>query len=308
LLSLNNANWYQQQKLSNEYLKMIANSVFGTIRLEKITNDIEQLIVKHQQVDAKICLYGGQVLSWQPKGQQDVFWLSKAAEFKQGKAIRGGIPLCWPWFGAFKDGGNHGFARTQVWQLSGYNMTEQGVELQLTWQGENISRLWPYPVKLTQHLFFGQHFEQRLEIENLSSQSIEYTGALHSYFNISQPSQVNINALKGVPFDCKITSQTQISDDKPDMTGPMDRIYYSGAAVEAIDTGYQRKLRLSTEHTHQWVVWNPGKEIAGQMSDVHQDGENEFFCLEAANTQWQTIEANEQASISQRIEIVPLAD
>ena len=290
---------------------IIAKSPFGTISQESITDEISQLVINHQHVSAKVCLYGGQVLSWQPKDQQEVFWLSDSAQYQQGKAIRGGIPLCWPWFGPLqvdgKQGGNHGFARTQLWTLSGYKLTEQGVELQLSWQGENNSSLWPYRVKLTQQLFFGQYFEQKLIIDNLTEQAITYTGALHSYFYASHPSHVRIEALKGVPFDCKITGEKQIADEKPDMTGPMDRIYYTGCAVEAIDSGLERKLCITTENTHQWVVWNPGQEVAATMSDVHQGGENEYFCLEAANTQWQEIAANQQASISQRIEIAPLA-
>ena len=95
-------------------MKNIQKNAFGHIDVLARTNDCSILNIKHNAVQATVSLYGGQVLSWQPTGEREVFWLSQASEYSSGKAIRGGVPICWPWFGAYKDGGNHGFARQSI--------------------------------------------------------------------------------------------------------------------------------------------------------------------------------------------------
>jgi len=283
---------------------MVTESPFGSVKLMTLSPDVQCLAINHQLASAKVSLYGGQVLSWQPVGQQDVFWLSENTLYQQGKAIRGGIPLCWPWFGGYKTAGNHGFVRNQQWQLDDVKVSEQGVNVILSWQGENMHSLWPTPAKLTQHLFFGASFKQRLVMHNLSDQVVQYTGALHSYFAVNHPKKTTVNGLNGALFDCKLSQEQQLTDNKENMVGPIDRIYYNKEPMEIVDAGNKRTIKVSAENTHQWVLWNPGQATAEQMADVHDSGENEFVCLEAANTQWQSIEANESVSMSQQIDLI----
>lgn len=282
---------------------MIAENAFGSVKLVELSPDVQCLEVKHQHTRAKVSLYGGQVLSWQPTDQQEVFWLSQDTAYQQGKAIRGGVPLCWPWFGGYEGAGNHGFARSQQWQVENVSISEQGVDVTIFWQGENMHSLWPTPAKLTQHLFFGADFSQRLTMHNLSNQDVKYTGALHSYFAVKHPEKTTIEKLNGVKFDCKLSQEQQLTDVKENMAGPMDRIYYNNEPMNIVDAGNNRTITVSSEHTNQWVLWNPGQETAEQMADVHAGGENEFVCLEAANTKWQTILAEQEVVIAQHINI-----
>lgn len=287
-------------------MSTIKKTNFGEVLEIAITDDTNCLEIKHDACKAKVSLYGGQVLSWQPTNHEEVFWLSNSAEYKAGKAIRGGIPLCWPWFGPYEEGGNHGFARNQVWQLEDVEISQYDVTLILTWQGENVHPLWQTHAKVTQVLSFGKSFKQTLKMENLSDQDAKYTGALHTYFSIGHPENVTVNALNGVPFDCKLTGEKQITDHKSNMVGPMDRVYYSADEVEVLDSKLNRMITISTSNTNQWVMWNPGIEVAKQMSDVHDNGQDEFFCLEAANTQWQIIPALGCVALSQTIDVVSL--
>jgi len=144
-------------------MSVLVQNEFGQVQQVNITSDIDSLVIEHQSCQGKISLYGGQVLSWQPKGQKEVFWLSEQATFEPGKAIRGGIPLCWPWFGAHSEdvnnkAGNHGFARREFWQVSDILIDKSQVEITLTFQGENRHDLWPNACKLTQVLSFGSEF------------------------------------------------------------------------------------------------------------------------------------------------------
>ncbi|WP_286262683.1 D-hexose-6-phosphate mutarotase [Thalassotalea atypica] len=284
-------------------MTLINENEYGAVSLVTVTGEVGALDITHKACKAQVSLYGGQVLSWQPTGHEDVFWLSKDSAFGNGTAIRGGIPLCWPWFGGYQNGGNHGFARTQTWLLDKVNIIATGIEITLSWQGKDIHDLWPNEARLTQKLFFGDVFKQELIMENLSNQEAQYTGALHSYFTVSNPSKVKIECLNDVLFDCKLSGDKKISDQKANMVGPMDRIYYSSNDMDIVDEGLQRKITVSSTNCDQWVLWNPGADTASKMKDLHLHSENEFVCLEPANTDWQCFPAGRQVSMAQKISV-----
>ncbi|GLX79320.1 D-hexose-6-phosphate mutarotase [Thalassotalea insulae] len=290
--------------------ELIQSNQYGAINQRKI-NDIAILDISHVNHNASLSLYGGQVLSWQPSGEQEVFWLSDSADFSYGKAIRGGIPICWPWFGANLDeqginGGNHGFARTSLWQLIDSEINKQGVSLTLELVGEDRHPLWPAQFKVTQQLFFGSEFSQQLTMENLSNQDVQYTTAVHSYFAVSAPENVTAPELSSVYFDDKLTGLSAQQTALVNCVGPIDRIYHTSENQQIIDAQWQRKILIETQHCQQYVLWNPGKETASTMDDIHTGGENEYVCLEAANTNWQLIKAGEQTSIKQKVSLESL--
>jgi glucose-6-phosphate 1-epimerase len=290
----------------------VVKNNFGQVQYVKLSSDLPALIIKHNDTQAKVSLYGGQVLGWQPTNEREVFWLSKNSAYEQGKAIRGGIPLCWPWFGVHPNdsenkSGNHGFARGQLWQVDNIDINEQGVEVSLSWQGQNMNDLWPFACRLTQVLFFGQSFNQIFTMTNLSESDAYYTGALHSYLSVSAPVNATIAELAKAPFDDKLTGQT--SPAKPLVTtlangiDEVDRVYHSNEAMKVVDSDWQRTIELKTTNTKQWVFWNPGVELSNNMADIHESGEQEFICLEAANTQMQLLGAGKSVSMSQSVTV-----
>lgn len=284
----------------------ISRNAFGSITQEALSESQQKLIISHATCKASISLYGGHVLSWQPKGQAPVFWLSNTAKFQEGTAIRGGIPLCWPWFGAHSDGvitANHGFARQSTWQLVDAQINEDAVEVTLEFSGQNEHVLWPAPFSVRQTLSFGQRFEQRLAMTNLDEKAIDYTAAIHSYFQVSNPKNCSVPVLSPATFDDKIEQTLQVTKPLADCVGPLDRIYYQEGQATLIDTGFRREIAITPINTKQWVLWNPGADIAKTMADVHENGEQEYVCLEAANTQWQTLPPNESIVIGQIVEV-----
>ncbi len=289
--------------------KAITQNEFGSAALINLSDSHQAIDIQHQSCTAKVSLYGGHVLAWQPKGQKPVFWLSDSASYESGSAIRGGIPLCWPWFGPHSKGeikGNHGFARQSVWQLDEVVIEENAVKVILSLEGENKHLLWPQAFSVKQALSFGETFEQRLYISNLSDESVDYTSALHSYFTVSSPKNCQVATLNKAAFDDKITQQSCAATLLNDCVGPLDRIYYNNEVSILEDSQWQRGIEITPLNCQQWVLWNPGKAIAENMADVHSGGENEYVCLEAANTQWQTVAAKSTVTIGQNIRVIAL--
>jgi glucose-6-phosphate 1-epimerase len=287
---------------------IIAENEFGQIKQVSLTEQISMLEITHNTCTAKISLYGGQVLAWQPVNEQPVFWLSENAIFEQGTAIRGGIPLCWPWFGPYQapsgeTAGNHGFARQRNWQLDEVTIEKNSVTVTLFLSGLNDHPLWPHQYQLKQQLIFSKQFEQQLFISNLSSKAFEYSAALHSYFAVSTPENITVAPLAEFPFDDKVTGKEQQLAALENCCGEVDRIYYSNEVCSIEDKQWQRTIKVSSTNCQQWVLWNPGAELANKMKDLHVGAENEFVCLEAANTNVNVVEANETVMIGQTVSL-----
>ncbi|AZQ85271.1 D-hexose-6-phosphate mutarotase [Colwellia sp. Arc7-635] len=291
-------------------LKILLENEFGRVELFELAEGLQALRFIHQKGEGSVSLYGGQVLSWQPVGQQPVFWLSDDSQYNLGTAIRGGVPLCWPWFGGevkLANGNviktkNHGFARQSQWQLADIKITSDNVEITLLLAGEQLSPHWPAAFKLTQTLVFNETFQQTLTMQNLSDQTLTYTGALHSYFCVGNPKKTEIPALNSLIFDDKISAVNGKKSPLNNCSGPIDRIYHSDERMVIFDHEWQREIEVLSQGCQQWVLWNPGTD-AKAMSDVHAQGEDEFVCLEAANTHWQSIESQATACMSQTIKL-----
>lgn len=280
---------------------ILKNEDASVIKTEE--NGIEIIQIDHPNCQAKVSLYGGQVLSWQPHSEEDVLWMSNDAKFEKGSAIRGGIPLCWPWFGGWKTHGNHGFARQSQWQLEQTKIDNDKVVIVLSLAGENAHQNWPHPFKLKQTLVFSQSFSQVLTFTNLAEQAVEFSGALHSYLAVENVADTRLPELAELPFDCKLSQTSNNVRALESAVGPFDRIYQSNKQQCIVDTQRSRVVVLTSEGCQQWVVWNPGKETSESMSDMHSGAEQEFVCVEAANTDWVTVSAGESATMSQRIHL-----
>lgn len=314
--------------LANNFAQVTSTNLHHFSEVERFA----QLTISHAHCQANISLYGGQLLSFQPTGHKDVLWLSKQASYQTGKAIRGGIPLCWPWFGANDKAVNqasntlstglntelssqqkpvnHGFARQLPWSIESISADEQGVTLVLSLTGEDQHPLWPNAYKLTQTLFLGQQLKHVLAMSNLSQQDAQYSAALHNYFAVSNPANVSIDTLTGVSYSDKLSDKKvkalSIQQQAVSCVGEIDREYHSSAKMTIVDNLWQRQIDIVSHHCQQWVLWNPGVALANTMADIHQGGEQEYVCLEAANTRWQALPAGETVVISQEINVTNL--
>ena len=238
---------------------------------------------------AVISLYGAQALSFIPKDQKDILWMSERSHFENGKAIRGGIPVCFPWFGPHltdKTLPQHGFARLQQWEVAGVKESGDEITVLLSLRESPFSlAMWPYPFKATAEFIIGKKLELSLTVTNTGKETFEYSDALHTYFNISDIAVINIEGLQNTSFyegfdmDLKKQETSLLT-----FSSETNRRYINHSADCIIhDPGYNRKIRSAKTGSKVTVVWNPWEATANTMTDIHPGGYKTFVCAEPAN-------------------------
>lgn len=259
------------------------------------------LLIDTPYSTAAISLFGGQLLSFVPKGGQDVMWLSPTAK-QPPTPIRGGAPVCWPYFGRQDQTGDvpaHGFVRTVPWQLTESRREDDGT-LVLTLTPPTFDDL---ALRLHMTLRIGRTLEQRLVTENISKAPVRFTQALHNYFRVGDALKVNVQGLDGLEYLDKYenyaTAHRQQGDwslRDPRDPGRSDRIYTNaGGHYTLTDPVLGRRIDIRTEGSRSLVAWNPGEEAAAKMADVGT-GWRDYVCLEAANAGPDVIELAPGAS------------
>lgn len=248
--------------------------------------------IHNAHAQAHISLYGGQVLSFQPHTQADWLFLSPQAVYQHGKAIRGGVPLCWPWFGPDPHGlgrPNHGFARTQRWTLLQSDDTPTGethITLGLSDTPESRA-LWPHTFELTLEITVGSTLALALTTRNTGTAPFDITQALHSYFAVADLAQATVNGLEGCAYIDNATGARGALRQQAGAVrfeAEVDRIYTNiPPELALVDGAGQRTLRIASTGSRTAVVWNPGASVAARMADLPAGGERHFVCVETAN-------------------------
>lgn len=225
--------------------------------------------------------FGGQALSWQVNGEEQL-WLSRDADLSGHHPIRGGVPLCFPWFGKAASGPSHGFARTSLWQVIEQLSTPTEVRLVLALRdSESTLALWPHHFEATiSYTLTPDTLAITLRVTNTDDQPWAFTAALHSYLQ-AEVATLHLPALSGLPYHDKLENADRLFDDGPDAKLPpipVDAIVPGLAqlALRQRDTS----LQIHNRGHDATVVWNPGP--AHGIGDVHFGGEQEFICLESA--------------------------
>jgi glucose-6-phosphate 1-epimerase len=245
--------------------------------------------VDNEYARASIALHGAHVMEFQPKGEDPVLWLSRDAVYSEGKAIRGGIPICWPWFGGHPDGElpAHGFVRNRFWQLESSEQLENGsTRLIMSTSDDDTSRsMWDYRFRLRLTVVVGNELSLALEMENLGSSSFTVTAALHSYFCVADVSEVDVLGLEGVKYIDQLLGNKQLIQTGPvRFDGELDRIYYPARADEILrDYQLNRDILLKKTGSRSTVVWNPWVTKADSMADFEQGGYRNMVCVETGN-------------------------
>ncbi len=234
--------------------------------------------INHPTCVARVALHGAQVMSWRPAYEDEVLYLSPDAVFKEGKAIRGGLPICWPWFNAHPTNPempSHGIARTRFWNFVSASESHEGVVLNF----DMIDGIWNAAVTLK----LGEALEVILETRNPNEIPIVISGALHPYFALSDIEQVRIVNLDGAGYLDTVGEQTQRIQKGPlTFKGEVDSIYDSSSSVLLVDDLSGRTLLIEKSGSPSTVVWNPWVEKSAALSDLPDDGYQKFCCIETA--------------------------
>lgn len=248
--------------------------------------------VSNSLAEARITLQGAHITRWAPQGEQPVIWVSEDAKFAPGKSIRGGVPLCWPWFGPHETESSypaHGFARTVPWTVTATEQLDDG-RTRLQFQIEDTDQgreQWPYPTELTLTLTVGRSLEIDLCTRNTGTEPMTVGQALHTYFEVSDVSQVQLHGLEGCDYVDKVDDfKRKQQDGAVTIDQEVDRIYLGSVADCLLDDpGMKRRIRISKQGSASTVVWNPWQATAEKMGDLGKNntGYLNMLCVESAN-------------------------
>ena len=244
---------------------------------------------------AEIYLQGAHLTKWQPNGQKPVLFLSERSAFEPGKAIRGGVPLIFPWFGAHTTNGDsaikfpsHGFARTSNdWLLVAAGRSNDDFMLTFELTESDQSRSYGYDeFKLTYKVAVGEELELELIMENHSSKTLHIEKAFHTYFAVSNAEQISLTGLIDTEYLDKTDNfkRKKQTEKTLQLTCETDRPYLnSETKVDIEDPGWKRKISIDKLNSQSTVVWNPWKEQTAKLSDMNPDGWKDLVCVETAN-------------------------
>jgi glucose-6-phosphate 1-epimerase len=238
---------------------------------------------------AEIYLHGAQVTSWQPAGSEEVIFLSEQSRWEEGKAIRGGIPVCFPWFRAKADDPKapaHGFARTRSWQLESVTQQDDSVVVVLSTQSDQESRKWwPFEFRLAHRITVGAELKLELAVSNTGSVPFHFEEALHTYNRVGNAEDLRIAGLDGVAFlDNRESNREKRQRGDFSFAQATDNAYVkTDNSVDILDPTLHRRIRLEKQGSLTTVVWNPWSDGAAALADLGDNEWQQMACVEAAN-------------------------
>lgn len=262
----------------------------GIIRIEEAQPGYPLIHISNTHADATIALHGAHLTDFTPRGEKPVIFTSQAAIYKEGKAIRGGIPVCWPWFGAHpapeKNLPAHGYARSSFWSLTATSSDDTGTRLTFKLPSPEGA---PLSAKLEFHI--GKQLTLKLTTHNLSQTDQVFSEALHSYFAVGDSGKTQIIGLDGDSYIDSTIPGDPIKDQSGPVTfpGEIDRIYHSDSTLTIHDQVNQRSITIAKENSDTSIIWNPGDEKGGAMADLLDSEIQQFVCAESGNARAQSI-------------------
>jgi glucose-6-phosphate 1-epimerase len=299
-----------QASLSIEEL----NQRFAVAGIAKITagsGGLPRVSVNTPAATAEIYLHGAQLTSWRPAGGEEVIFLSGQSQFEPGRAIRGGIPVCFPWFRNKADdpkAPSHGFVRTKAWQLDSITRDGDAVTISLSTASDEATRAWwPHDFLLVHQVTVGAELVQKLTVSNTGTAPLRFEEALHTYYRVGGATSVRIQGLDGVAYlDNTDGNREKRQEGDIVYTAPTDRAYVNTThAVEILDPILRRRIRLEKENSRTTVVWNPWVEGAHALPDMADDEWRAMACVEASNTRAFAVDLapGEQHTMKTRIRV-----
>lgn len=245
--------------------------------------------IENASATAEFSIFGAHLLSFTPKNQEDLFWVSKKAIFNNTKAIRGGMPICWPWFNAHPSDSTkpaHGFARISEWELVHIthldeNKTEVIFKLN---DSEKTQALWPHAFGIQLKFIINSKLEARFTVTNTDTKAFTYATALHSYFNVQDISKTQVLGLDALNYINTVggTRAKEVQQGPVSISQEVDRIYLDTPTTLTIKSP-SRTIAIASKNTQTTVVWNPWIEKAKSMADFGDDEYKEMICVENCN-------------------------
>ena len=257
------------------------HGIEGIVAIEGGLGGLPCVHVTAPECTGTVYLHGAHVTSYCPAEQRDVMFVSEASHFADGQPIRGGVPICFPWFagnGPKPDSPGHGLVRTRAWELVSVTPEQQSVTVTLA------TELDPFGVMFV--ATFGTSLEMTLSVTNRGSKPAAFEEALHTYFAVSRVQEVSITGLDQCDFLDKVDGMSVKNQGGQAIrfTGETDRIYLNTQSTAVLtDPGWGRRIVVEKRHSDSTVVWNPWIDKAARMSDFGDDEWRRMVCIETCN-------------------------
>ena len=263
----------------------------GVVRFEQGPGGLTRALIAGPTAMAEIYLQGAHVTAWQPRrAEHAVIFLSPKSHFAPGKAIRGGVPLVFPWFAERKGGlpgGMHGFARTLEWEVVASEERREGIALSLKLLPNQTTRDLGFDhFVLVYEVVVGETLSLSLEVENVGDSPLCFEEALHSYYSVSDVRQIEVSGVG----DTDYLDRAHQAVRKHLPTGPIrfagetDQLHLNTqAAVTISDQGWKRRIVIEKHGSSSTVVWNPWMEKSAALADLGAEAWPHFVCVEPAN-------------------------
>jgi D-hexose-6-phosphate mutarotase len=264
----------------------------SSVRAEYGPGNLPRLVIKSRLGEGQVYFQGAHVAAWRPAGTSgDVLWMSKDSYFEAGKALRGGVPICFPWFGAHASdpkAPGHGFARLRDWTLIEASEAADGaVTLALELASDRaLSPLWPHAFRAVHRITMGATLTMALEVTNPGPDAFTFEEALHTYFAVRDVRNVTVTGLEQTDYLDKVTGFDRKNQGAEPIrfTGETDRVYLGTTATCVIDDpGARRRIAVRKSGSDVTVVWNPWIAKAKAMPDYGDDEWPEMVCVETCN-------------------------
>ncbi len=243
----------------------------------------------------EVYLHGAHVTAWTPAGAGPVLWVSNSARFTPDEAIRGGVPICFPWFGTGREPGlappAHGFARLAPWWLVAAEDDDGVVTLTLELTDADVTDLpaaaaWRHPFTARYAVTFGRELTLALTVENTGDEEVSYEEALHTYLAVADARTTAVQGLDGATYlDKTADGGPEPATQRGDVTftAETDRVYDSAGTVVVVDESAGRRVGIDKDGSAHTVVWNPWSDKAAAMADYGDDEWPTMVCVETAN-------------------------
>lgn len=260
----------------------------SSVRIDTGPGDLPRVVVSNALGSAEIFLDGGHIARFQPAGERPVLWMSEASNYVQGKAIRGGVPVCFPWFGPHPTDatlGAHGFARFRRWNLERTTeLTDGRSRVKLSFSTDAATRkVWPHDARISLAITVGRTLEVEMTVTNTGTAPFICAEALHTYFAVADIRQTEVHGLSGLRYLDRVDPGQRLQQGPVTFAGECDRVYdHTGEAV-IVDRLWNRQISIAKSGSASTVVWNPWIAKAAKMVDYGNDEWPGMVCVETAN-------------------------
>lgn len=293
---------------------VVAGTLPASVRIEAGPGRLPRVAVATPAATAEVYLQGAHVTGWAPAGSGPVIWMSERSAFAAGSPLRGGVPVCFPWFGPDTSGEGplHGFARTSQWTLA--EVAERGDDVVLTFTlavtDATRSGAWPHAFDARYTVTVGAALTLALEVTNTDAGPITFTEALHTYLGVADVREALITGLERSAYVDRLDSPQRLAPTGEPLriSAETDRVYAQPGTITVADPAGGRSLAVAASGSANAVVWNPWITKSAAMGDFGDDEWTDMVCVETCNALdgAVTLQPGERHTMTATITVSPL--